>query len=233
MSNHFSELSVGLLTLSMMLAATGCGGGSGNAQLRVLQASPTASSVNLLVDNAVVSSNLGYGANTGYLSVRSGTLHLQVVPTGASTPIVDESVSVPSSGEVTVVVEGVSPSITGLVLTDNNTAPAAGTAQLRLVNAAPSMGTADVYAVAAGSSLISGSPTVAGLAFGQASSYQSLTIPTTSTTQTFSVFFTEPGTTLVLVDTGPITFSAGQNRTVVALNRVGGGFTFATLADLN
>jgi hypothetical protein len=120
------------------------------------------------------------------------------------------------------------------VLTDNITAAAAGTAQLRVVNASPIMGTADIYAVAAGNSFVAGSPTVAALAVGQVAGYQVLTFPlSTNATQTYSVFFTAPGTTLVLVDTGPVSFASGQNSTLVALNRAGGGSTFTLLTDLN
>jgi Domain of unknown function (DUF4397) len=177
---------------------------------------------------------LAYGANTGYITVISGTRHLQILPAGStSNPIVDESVTSTASGEATVVVEGLSPNVSGLILTDSNTAPASDTAMLRVVNAAPNMGTADVYMVEAGSSLVSGQPTVPELAYGAVSSYQTLTIPTTSTTEVFSVFFTKPGTTQAVLATGPITFSSGQIRTLVALNSLNGGFTFVTLADLD
>jgi Domain of unknown function (DUF4397) len=219
--------------LSILMVTVGCGGGSGTqAQLRVLMAAPNEPTENVLVDSTVVSSNLGYGANTGYLSVNSGQRHLQVEPTNSTMPIVDQTLSVSSSTETTVIVNGLT-SISGLVLTDNNTAPASGTAMVRVVNMAPSMGPADVYVVPAGSSLTGLAPTVSALAVGAASSYQSLTIPTTGTTTSFEVLFTEPGTSLAFLTTGALSLSSGQIRTVVALNSLNGGFSFATLADLN
>jgi len=234
MPGQFPRVAAALFGLGLVLTTVACGGGSGQAHLRVLLASPTVSGVDVYVDDKSVFTSLAYGANTGYITVISGTRHLQILPAGStSNPIVDESVTSTSSGEATVVVEGLSPNVSGLVLTDDDTAPAADTAMLRLVNAAPNMGTADVYVVAAGSSLISGQPTVPELAYGAVSSYQTLTIPTTSTTQVFSVFFTKPGTTQAVLATGPITFSSGQIRTVVALNNLNGGFTFVTLADLD
>lgn len=234
MAGQFPRVAAALFSLGLVLTTGGCGGGSSSAQLRVLLASPSVSSVDVYVDDKSVFTSLAYGANTGYISVISGTRHLQVLHAGSTAnPIVDEQVTVASSGEATVVVEGASPNISGLILTDDNTAPASDTAMLRLVNAAPNMGTADVYVVAAGSSLVSGQPTVPQLAYGAVSSYQTLTIPTTSTTQEFSVFFTEPGTTQAVLATGPITFSSGQIRTLVALNSLSGGFTFVTLADLD
>ena len=233
MAGRFSKLCAAVLGLGLVLATLSCGTGGSSAELRVLLASPSVSSVDVYIDSKIVSTSLAYSANTGYLSVTSGTRHLQVMLAGSTTAIVDESVSIASAAEATVIVEGVTPTISGLTLTDNNTAPAADTVGLRLVNASPFMGTADVYVVEAGSSLVSGQPTVPELADGAVSSYQTLTIPSGSTTQTFSVFFTEPGTTHAVLATGPITFSSGQNRTIVALNNLSGGVTFTTLADLN
>ena len=221
--------------LSILMLSAGCGGGSGDqAQVRVLMAALNQPNEDVVVDSKVVSSDLDYGANTGYLSVNSGERHLQVAPTNNSgTPIFDQTISFSSSTETTVIVQGLS-SVSGLVLTDNNTAPASGTAMLRVVNVAPSMGPADVYVVPAGSSLTGLAPTFSSLAVGSASGYQSLTISTTSgTTTSFEVLFTEPGTSIAFLTTGAISLGSGQNRTVVALNSLSGGFSAAILADLN
>ena len=239
MSSYFSRSAGGLAVLCSMLAWSGCGlfggGSSGSAQLRVLQASKSVPSADVVVDGTTVVSSMAYGANTGYLTVKSGTRHVQIVPTGSTTAIVDESINIAANGAATVVVNGVSPNIAALTLTDNHTAPATGTVQLRLINASTNMGPADVFVVPAGNSLTSGSPTVAGLQVGQVAGYQTLTIPSTQTSETFTVFFTRPGTTSVLVDSGPISLTPGQIRTLVALDLVGtnGGSTFTVLSDLN
>jgi hypothetical protein len=50
----------------------------------------------------------------------------------------------------------------------------------------------------------------------------------------YEIYLTAPNTKSVYVDTGQISFTAGQNRTIVALNQsASGGFTSVTLADLN
>jgi len=235
MLSRLLKLCVGPLTLGAILVTAACGGGGGTTQLRVLQASPNEPSVDTLIDSVSVNTNLGYGANTGYLSVKAGSRHLQIEPSGSSNFIINQTVSVANSDSYTFIVAGLSPNITGMFLTDNTTAPASGTAMIRVINVAPSMGTADVYIVASGSSL-SGAPTIPSLAFEQASSYQSFTIPTTTgttTTTSFEVFFTQPGTTLAFLDTGPINIASGQNRTVVALNNLAGGIMFTTLSDLD
>lgn len=231
MSRLFSRL----FAVIALITAVSCGGGSSSdkADLRVLHAAVNQSGEDVLVDSKVVASSLGYSANTGYLSVNPGSRHVQVEPSGTSSPIFDQTLTLTASTETTVILEGLT-SVTGIVLTDNNTTPASNTAMVRVVNASPSMGTADVYIIPAGSSLTGITPTVSSLALGSASSYQSLTISTTSgASNSFEVLFTQPGTTLTFMSTGAFALSSGQIRTVVALNSLSGGFTSTTLPDLN
>jgi len=78
---------------------TGCGGGgtTNTAQFRLVQASPDAPSVSVLIDGKSVSDTLAYGNATAYLSVKSGSRHVQVVPVSASSPIFDQNISLSSS----------------------------------------------------------------------------------------------------------------------------------------
>src|SRR5581483_4234601 len=46
-------------------------------------------------------------------------------------------------------------------------------------------------------------------------------------------YITVPGQQVISVDSGPMTFSSGQVRTLVLLDNFGSGFTSALLADLN
>jgi len=119
-------------------------------------------------------------------------------------------------------------SATALLLTDNNSTPASNTAGLRIVNASPGLGTVDVYVVSPGANLSSVSPTISSFAFEGVSDYQSLTASTS-----YEVYFTAPNQKTALVDSGPITYSNGQIRTMVTLNGNAGGYTLATLTDLN
>jgi hypothetical protein len=235
MSSRFVKSCVGCLGLGMFLAMFGCGGGGtgDTAQIRVLQASPNTSVVNVLVDGNSESTNLLYGANTDYISVKPGSRHVQVQTAGSNTSIVDQTLSLPKGGATTIIVTGLAPNISPLVLTDDNSTTPSSTALVRLVNVAPSMGPADVYVVASGASLTPGSPTVSALGFGEASDYQSITLPTGTTNQSYSIFFTQAGTTLAYLNTGPISLTSGQIRTVVAINSLSGGFNAVTLADLN
>lgn len=216
---------LGWLCLGLLCFSFGCG--SDNAKVRVMQASPAESTIDALIDGKTVASNIAYGTASPYVSVSSGSRHLQIEPSGSSTFIIDESISLSSGTNSTVVVSNLASNLTALALSDEKSAPGSGNFKLRLVNVAPTMGPADVFVVAPGTDLTSVSPNVSNLATESASGYLELTAGT------YEIFFTVPGSVSSFIDTGSITFSTGQVRTVVALNGLSGGFTFSTLSDLN
>ena len=93
------------------------------------------------------------------------------------------------------------------------------------MNASPALGTADVYVLAPGSSLSSASATVSNLNFESASSYQFLRAGT------YEVYLTQPGQKSAVVDSGPLTFTSQQIRTVVGLDGQSGGYETASLSE--
>src|SRR5258707_10017147 len=98
MSRLFSRL-FAVISLSTLATVVSCGGGSSSdkAQLRVLHAAVNEPSEDVLVDSTVVSTSLGYSANTGYLSVNPGSRHVQVEPSGTSSPIFDQTLTMNAS----------------------------------------------------------------------------------------------------------------------------------------
>ena len=114
-----------------------------------------------------------------------------------------------------------------MVLTDDNSAPASGDFKIRIVNASPNLGPADVYIVTPGTDLNTVSPTLSNLAFGSAASYQSLAAGS------YEVALTAAGQKLKAIDTGSISLSSGQVRTLVATNSQSGGFSYTLLQDVN
>jgi hypothetical protein len=216
-----------IFTLAVTFVTASCGGGSNGAKLRVLNASPNETGLTVLVDTKTVATNLAYGTDTGYLSIDDGSRDVQIEGSGSANILIDQTITANAKSQTTLLATNVASNISGVVLTDNNTAPASGSIGLRIVNAAPSLGSVDVYIVAPGTDLASSTPVVRSLAFDAATPYQTLTAGS------YEVVLTVPGSTFALVDTGAVTLSAGQNRTIVTLNGVSGGFTTTTLADLN
>lgn len=223
---RLTSLCACILGLGTILLTAGCGSG-GNTRFRLMNAVPDESSLDVLVDSTSVSTTLAYGTSTGYLSEKSGSHQVGIEPSGSSTTLLQQSISLASGSDTTVISFNFSSSVANLVLTDNNSAPASGDFKIRLVNASPNLGPADVYIVTPGTPLSTVSPTLSNLAFGATVTYQSLTAGN------FEIELTSVGQKFAAVDTGTLSFIAGQVRTFVGLNSPSGGFTYTMLQDVN
>lgn len=220
---------VGLVALCLAIVLmAGCGGGSSSStqQVRIVMASPSAPAVDILIDGTQVATSLAYTNSTAYLTVKSGPRHIQALTVSNSTSVFDQTISITAANE-TLFLTGSAGKMQSLLLTDGatNTTIATGKGKVRVVNASPTMGPADVYIVNAGTSLAGVTATSPGLAFGKATDY------TLENIGDFEVFMTQPGTTNVFLDTGPLDLSQNQFKTVVALDVAGGGFNFIVLTD--
>jgi Domain of unknown function (DUF4397) len=220
------SLCAGILGVGAILLISGCGGG-GQTRLRVMNAVPDESSIDLLVDSVSVSTNIAYGTSTGYQTTKSGSHQVAIEPSGSTTPLLTQSISFSSDSDTTVISYNFSSNIANLVLTDDNSAPASGNFKIRIVNASPGLGPADVYIVAPLTDLNTVSPTITNLAFGSSTGYQGIAAGS------YDVVLTPVGQKFSAVDTGSLTFISGQVRTFVGLNSQSGGFSYTMLQDLN
>lgn len=203
-----------------VLFATGCG--SSSAHVRVLNAIPIQSNIDMLIDTKDVAAAIPYGSASGYITLTPGSRHLQIEATGSSAPFVDQNISVSSGSYDTILDTSNGPT----VFTDNHSTPSSANVSLRVINASTTLGPADVYVVTSGSGL------------GSTATFSNVGVPTATgyTTQaggSYIVYFTTPGTTNVLLSTGTLTLSSGQVRTVVAIDGQTGGDTTTVLPDLN
>jgi hypothetical protein len=218
-----------LVALSLAIVfMIGCGGSSDTTQqLRIVMASPDAPPVDVLIDGSQVATSLAYTNSTAYLTVKSGSRQIQVLTVSNSTSVFDQPVSVTSSANQTLLLTGPVAKMQSLLLTDGtvNTAVTTGQGDVRVVNAAPTMGAADVYIVNAGTSLSGAKPVSSSLAVNHATAYQLAAIGN------YQVFMTQPGTTNVLLTTGPLALTQSQYQTVIAVDATGGGFNFIVLTD--
>lgn len=212
-----------------ILCSVGCGSSSrsssGTANLRVFQGSPDAQHADVLVDGKQVSTDIAYGGNSGYISVNSGSRHVQVVPTGGSAPIADQTLTLASNSNQTMVITGPVASAKTVVLTDAGTTAAAGDGYMRVFNASNSVGPADVYIVVAGASIVGIQPVVSSMAFDKDTGYKLLPAGN------YDIFLTAPATTNAYLNTGSINLPASANQTVVTLDNNAGGLTYALLTD--
>jgi hypothetical protein len=217
-----------LLLTGALLASCACGGSGHKAQLRAMNGTPQESEIDVSLDSNSFASNVAYGTVSDYSSVGSGSHTLQIYPPGVATPYIDQTISLTSGDKYTVLSANLLSSANALLLIDENSSPASHTAELRIVNASPALGTVDIYIVSPGRDLSTVSPTISGLAFEAVSTYQSLTASTA-----YEVYFTVANQKTAQIDSGPVTYTNGEVRTMVALNGEAGGYTFAVLKDLN
>ena len=221
---------VGLVALCLAIVLMiGCGGSSSDTtqQLRIVMASPDATPVDILIDGTQVATSLAFTNSTAYLPVKSGSRHIQALTVSNSTSVFDQTISITASVNQTLLLIGPATKMQSLQLTDGatNATITTGDGKVRVVNASQAMGPADVYIVNSGTSLAGATPTSTALAFGKATDY------TLEVIGDFQVFMTQPGTTNVFLNTGPLDLIQSQFRTVIAVDAVGGGFNFIVLTD--
>ena len=228
-----------LKLLSLLLAATALSaacsddddntGPEGEARVRVVHASPDAPSVDVLLDDAEVLSDVPYLASSAYLATSAGDHNLKVNAAGTATTAIDADVTLADGTDYTVIASDLVAAITPIVLADDNTAPAAGNARVRAIHGAPSAPAVDIYVTAPGVDLGAATPVLTGVAFGDVADY--LEVPAGE----YQVRVAPAGTKTVAIDSGALTLESGQVRTAIAVDAPGGGapFDLLVLADLN
>lgn len=221
-----------ILLFALIVLTTACGSNNNtNARFRVMDASPGETSLTVTISSLALASAVAYGTASPYNFVTSGTTTLEIqgpdLLTGSTTTLLNGSVTLNEATTYTAVADNYPQDFGVTLYIDNNSVPASGNFNLRIINAAPGLGTVDVYVVAPGTSLDNVSPKVARLAFQAASAYLPITAGT------YEVYFTLAGRKKAYIDSGPLAFSATQVRTVVGLNGASSGYTDAVLSDLN
>lgn len=219
MIGSWKAVATGVLAACMVIIATGCG--SGNTQVRVMNAMNGESSISMQIDNSTLASGTAFGTASSYASASSGSHTLQILAAGSA--LFNQSITLSGDSNNTVLATNAGPT----VLSDNKSAPASGAIQIRAVNASTALGNTDVYIVAPGTDISTVSPVVSALAFRATSEYQ------TVAAGSYVTEFTQTGSKVVVFSTSALSFSAGQIRTVVALDSPSGGFSTAVLSDLN
>ena len=217
-----------VLTLSALAFTTGCGSSSSSTKIRMVNAMPDETSLDLLVDTKSAATGVSYGAASSYQSVSSGSRQLQVEATGLTTILIDRTDSLASGSSNTLASLNLSSNVSSILLSDDNSAPTSGNFKLRIVNASPGMLAQDIYVVPDGTNFSSVDPTFPNLGFGIASDYLSLAAGD------YDVIFTNPGEKVLFnLNSGKLTIASGQIRTLLGLNNPSGGFESTLLTDKN
>jgi hypothetical protein len=203
-----------LALAALSIFATSCG--SSSSKLRLVHVVPDGGAIDVLIDGKNVAPGLSFDSASSYLSVASGSRHVQLFAAGTTTsPYFDGTVSVSSGTTYTAVATGsaVQQTVVAPLFTDNNAAPTSNNAELRIVQASPTglgaaNGAVDIYVTSPGGG-INGSPSIANVAYPTASTY--LSVPA----GTYDILVTPAGIQAIDLRFSNAAFTAGKIYTYV------------------
>jgi hypothetical protein len=193
--------------MGMAACATTLGiGAEGDACINVVHASPDAPAVDVYLDGAVALEGLGFGEFSGWVPVPAGDHQVQVTPAGeaADAAVIDAPVTVEAGMAYHVAATGTVAEIAPAIYPVDLSAPADGSARVRVIHASPDAPAVDV-AVAGGDVLIGD------LSFPDAS--DALEVPA----GTYDLEVRPAGTTDVALDLPGVELEAGMVYDVFAI----------------
>lgn len=185
-------------------------------RVRVMHASPDAPAVDIFVDGAKAVTALAFPSNTPYVELPAGGHNVQVFVSpsdGSGSPVLQATLNVEAGKDYTVLALGtLAAGNLGLeVFTDNNSAPAAGNAHVRLIHASPDAPPVKVAVAGTDTYIFTG---VAFRAFGPY-------VPVPAGTYDLDVQLNSTGDSVLAIN--DLSLSAGTVYTAVAVGLAGNG----------
>lgn len=222
---------------SFLVLATvlvGCGGGGSDTvvqagSLRFIAASANAPDLDVYVNGVKTATALSYPGFSYYLSENAGSNHVQFRPANTGTNVVDFNVPLADGESKTVIAYNDFAHIKASVLTDDRSTPAPGVMRVRIFDLSPSAGNVDVYFNPPSTNIANVAPTNPNVSFEENLGY--VTIPAGA----YRIFITKAGTKNVIMDSGVQQFTSQEVRTIILLDKKGGGTPLLALInyDLN
>ena len=130
-------------------ALVGCGGGSddgdGSASVRLVNATLTHASINLLANSTTIVTGTAIDTASAYAGVDDGSPSLQVNDTNTGAVLAVTAPTVAKGQKFALVAYESGGSVRTAVISEDTTPPTAGTAVVRVFNAATDAGSIDVY----------------------------------------------------------------------------------------
>jgi hypothetical protein len=194
--------------------------GSGPApegRVRVVQGIANVATADVLLDGTAIKEDLAFKAAEGYRAVGTGARAVKVRKADAVADIVTVNQAVQAGRDYTIIAYGSEAQGKSIALTDDNTAPAANKAELRVVHAASGQANVDVYVVKNAGDLANAAAKATNLAAGSATAYLEVDA------DTYLVILTGVGNKTALLTVQNVDLTNGKIRTVVALEKAGGG----------
>lgn len=209
-------------SLVLMTGLAGCGVVSGSpggmAQLRVVDASPDAGSLDVYTGSTGVAYNLAFGTVTSYVPVFPSASTMPVHRAGTRTAVASPRATLGAGKQYTLLIHNAAAALGTEVLVDQSQPAAAGTVALRFLDEASSAGTLDVYLVPQGSTLARTIALQSGMVAGMHTGY--INVPA----GVYAVYLLEGGSsvtaaTLPMYSGASSTYASGSARTVILLDQ--------------
>ncbi len=205
----------GLAAMAIGVAAlSGCGnsGGSnsGNARLRLLNASVGYSSLDLQVNSVVQNSAVAYGSVGNYASVSTDAITTSVAIAGTTASLSTASRTLSDGVSYTQVAYGFPGALKTALIQENVTAPASTQTSLTVLNLAPDAGNLDIYLSGATDPIGSAALVASNVSAGSGTSYN------TVGAGTYRLRVTGTGDSADLrLDMQGVTLTGGQVQTLI------------------
>src|SRR3989442_2218920 len=114
----------------------------------MVDASPNAPNIDVLVDGKMVVTNAAYESASNYLTFQSGTRRVEVRVAGTTTPdLIDTKPSLYGHKDYTFLPANFVANITPVVLTDDHSAPSSRQIKVRLNQPSPTRAAAELFLV--------------------------------------------------------------------------------------
>jgi hypothetical protein len=192
-------------------------------RLRVVHVSPSAPALDIAIDNITVLRNLNYSRASDYATVPPGPHELEVRVAGSTATIGVGTIVFTADDPHTFVAAGDYNLVGGIVVTDSGARPDPGKTRIRVINGARGAPDVDILLTqpdfATEFVLYFPSP------FGSLSTYHQ------STAGNYRVRIRRQSDKVILADTGPISVPADQVRTVMLMDKPGGGVQTKVYSD--
>lgn len=206
------------------VALSGCGAMDGSAasglasQVRLVDASPDAGSVDFYLGKTALAYNLGFNTYTNYIPTEPGAFKVAMNRYGTTQTLAETGLPIRTGQHYTVVAGHVAAGLQLTTLADALAPAPEGSASIRLLDQSTAPGALDVYLVPAGARLVNTAPFAAGLNFGSNTGY--LNVPA----GTYQVAILPAGTAVTATTlpnfTGPsVNYTSGAVSTLIVDNQ--------------
>lgn len=210
-----------LMAAMAALLLTGCQslglGANGSAQLRVIDASPDAGSVDSYENNVGLAYNLGFGMVTTYVPLQPGGVALAAARAGTRQMLATSTVTLTPGRQYTAIVGNIAADMQQTLYVDQTQPAPAGEIAVRILDQVTRGGAVDVYLVPSTGKLAFTAPLATGLSLGGNSGY--VNVPAGMYAVVVVPAGTVPGSsTEPLLSGAQVSYAAGAVRTVVLID---------------